>query len=636
MTASVISVVQTNTRAGNVALASPSVPPRVFVWTTLITLAVIGLRTVVAVHGLRAGGDAVARMAGGVPVDRSTRQADERRLLNVVDEMAIASGVTIPRVYVLPGEMAINAFAAGYAPNQAAIAVTEGALRQLTRAELQGVIGHEFSHVLNGDMRLNIQMIGVLAGILFVGEVGEFLMRSTSSRDSRESRNGIVLVGVALTVIGYIGLAFGRLIKAGIARQREFLADASSVQFTRNPDGIAGALAVIGGLGPGSLVQNRRAETLSHMFFANGVTIWFQSLFATHPPLPERIKRIDSRFVLGDYFARRQRTIAETAADVATAGMPAAAAAFAPTETAAASADAIARPSWAAAPRSGPATPRSAGAPPRPGTAVVASVGQPTPAHVDYAAKLLAALPDVVREAANDSATASALVVAFALDPDPLARKPQIAALERDGRGDLARRADALAGHVAALPAAFRLPVVSLALGALRELDPPARDALVRDVATCGAADQRETREEFILLAIVRAQLRPKAARPEPPKYRSILEVDVDARLALSVLAHAAEHDTAAAFTRGYEKLGLRGEPIAAEKIAFPNVAASLARLARLAPFVKRAFLEACVETVMADEQIKVAEAELLRAIAATLDCPMPPVLAAIDPTTLT
>jgi uncharacterized tellurite resistance protein B-like protein len=251
---------------------------------------------------------------------------------------------------------------------------------------------------------------------------------------------------------------------------------------------------------------------------------------------------------------------------------------------------------------------------------------------VDYAAKLLAALPDVVRDAANNAAWAPALVIAFALDPDPLARKPQLAALEREGRAEPARRADALAGHVAALPSAFRLPVVSIALGALRELDQSGRDALVRDVAICVAADQRETREEFVLLAIVRAQLRTIAARTEPPKYRSILNVDVDARLALSVLAHAADHDTAAAFARGYEKLGLRGEPVAAAEITFSDVGTSLDRLAQLAPFVKRAFLEACVETVMADGRIKLAEAELLRAIAATLDCPIPPMLATVDP----
>ncbi len=235
--------------------------PGLYVTLTVVTLAVIGIRTLVGVLQMRGGGDAVAQLAGGVRVERGTRDADERRLLNVVDEMAIASGVSVPHVYVLRGERGINAFAAGYSPNEAVVAVTEGTARTLTRDELQGVVAHEFSHVLNGDMRLSVQMIGVLAGILFIGEVGNFLLRARSGGDDRRSGGGIVFVGAALLIIGYAGLFFGRLIKAAVSRQREFLADASSVQFTRNPEGIAGALATISA-GPGSsLVRARCSRT---------------------------------------------------------------------------------------------------------------------------------------------------------------------------------------------------------------------------------------------------------------------------------------------------------------------------------------------------------------------------------------
>src|SRR5439155_355688 len=291
--------------------------PGLYVTLTVVTLAVIGIRTLVGVLQMRGCGDAVAQLAGGVRVERGTRDADERRLLNVVDEMAIASGVSVPHVYVLRGERGINAFAAGYSPNEAVVAVTEGTARTLTRDELQGVVAHEFSHVLNGDMRLSVQMIGVLAGILFIGEVGNFLLRARSGGDDRRSGGGIVFVGAALLIIGYAGLFFGRLIKAAVSRQREFLADASSVQFTRNPEGIAGALATISA-GPGSsLVANRRAETLSHMFFATGVSMWFESLFATHPPLLERIARIDRRFNPIEYLKRRRPRAAEPPETVA-------------------------------------------------------------------------------------------------------------------------------------------------------------------------------------------------------------------------------------------------------------------------------------------------------------------------------
>lgn len=592
--------------AGNVSLASASAPNALFVWVTIGTLAAILLRSLVTINGLRAGGDAVARMVGGRAVGRSTRDPDERRLLNVVDEMSIASGVTVPRVYVLPDEAAVNAFAAGYAPNQAAIVVTEGTLRQLNRDELQGVVAHEFSHVLNGDMRLNVQMIGVLAGILFVGELGQFLMR-TAGRGDRSSRRdrssaAIVVAGAAIAIIGFIGVLCARLIKAGVSREREFLADASAVQFTRNAEGVAGALAVIGALQAGSFVRNRHAETVSHMFFAQGLRVRFESLYATHPPLPDRIRRIAPSFVVRDYLRRRVKDLESVESPAPTAPIAAAApvmAAVAPERPAAA----------------------------RPAAAVIASVGRPTPAHVDHAARLLASLPETVRIAANDATVAPSLVVAFALHPDELPRKQQVAALEKRGRESTAREAEQLAGHVHALGAALRLPVVAVALAALRTLDQPARDALVADVRAVIDADQRVTLEEFALLTVVTRQLRASAARPEPPKYRSILEVGPDAHLVLSLLAHAGHGDTLAAYERGLDKLAMRAPLTPLATIAFPAVTNALDRLARLAPFVKRAYLEACVETVTTDGHIEIAEAELLRAITTSLDCPVPPVL---------
>jgi Zn-dependent protease with chaperone function len=598
---------------GNLVLTYASVPRTLYLWTTLVTLAVIGLRSLVVIRRLRTGGDVVALMAGGRFVDRGTKDPDERRLLNVVDEMAIASGVAVPRAYVLRGEPGINAFAAGYAPNQAAIAVTEGALRRLTRDELQGVIGHEYSHVLNGDMRLNVQMIGVLAGILFLGEIGEFLMRSSADRGSR--RSGVVLLGLAITIIGYVGLFFGRLIKAGVSRQREFLADASSVQFTRNPDGLAGALARIGGIGEGSLVRNRHAETLSHMFFANGISVWFASLFATHPPLGERIRRINPRFIAARYFAMREQA----------ARAPAAAAAPGAT-----SADRRREPVTPVPPpdRTRPAPPRVSG----PAVAVVASVGKPDARHLEHAARLLESLPVPMREAANTAEGAQAVILAFALSPEEVARKAQLDLLSRAGAGALARQANTLAGHVGALAPAYRLPVVAIALPALHRLPQPARDGLVRHLQALAEADRRVTLEEFVLLTIVRQHMRPGAARNEPVEYRSILEVLDDARLVVSLLAHAGGGDAQAAFERGFGALGLDGRvavPLA--EIAFPRVAAALDRLRRLAPFVKRNFVTACVETATQDSSIALAVAELLRAVATALDCPVPPILEAID-----
>ena len=215
--------------------------------------------------------------------------------------MAIASGTPTPPVYMMQEEPGINAFAAGFTPSDAVVGVTRGCVGQLSRDELQGVIGHEFSHILNGDMRLNIRLMGVLFGILVVGLIGSILLRSSlygSALQSRSSRGNstqvLLIIGGVLMLVGFIGTLVGNLIKASVSRQREFLADASAVQFTRNPSGIAGALKKIGGFEAGSEMMNPHAPESSHMFFGRAVSSGFNSLFATHPPLEERIARLDS------------------------------------------------------------------------------------------------------------------------------------------------------------------------------------------------------------------------------------------------------------------------------------------------------------------------------------------------------
>src|ERR1017187_9512771 len=266
--------------------------PQLFFGAALGTLAVIALGSGFKTLELAQGGSTVATMLGGRLVDPATSDPDERKLRNVVEEMAIAAGVPVPQIYLLPDEHGINAFAAGHSTSDAVVAVPAGAMKLLTRDELQGVIGHEFSHILNGDMRLNLRLMGILFGILCLAIIGRILLqvRSGSSRD----RNPLPLLGLILLLLGWVGVFFGRLIQAAVSRQREFLADASSVQFTRNPAGIAGALKKIGGLGEtGSRLRASHAQEASHMFFGNGMAEPLFSLLATHPPLEERIRAID-------------------------------------------------------------------------------------------------------------------------------------------------------------------------------------------------------------------------------------------------------------------------------------------------------------------------------------------------------
>lgn len=274
--------------------------PEIFAWTAALTVLVVGAASLVKISSLRAGGGSVARSVGGRLVDPLTQIPDERRLVNIIEEISIAAGIPVPEIYVLDDEGGINAFAAGFSPADAAVAVTRGCMTKLNRDELQGVIAHEFSHILNGDMRLNSQLIGLVFGLLALTVIGQTLMRVAFYSGGGRRRDGkegaavvlaIVLLGVILCIAGWVGVLFGRLLQSAVSRQREFLADASAVQLTRHPEGLAGALRKIGR--EGSRVTNPHSQDVAHLFFANGLRMSWWGLFGTHPPLEARIRAID-------------------------------------------------------------------------------------------------------------------------------------------------------------------------------------------------------------------------------------------------------------------------------------------------------------------------------------------------------
>jgi len=288
-----------------------------FVWTTLLVCGVIFMAMGFKWHSLSEGGRVVAESLGGRLLAPNTSQIAEKRLLNIVEEIALASGVPVPQVYLLEHEQGINAFAAGLSSEDAVIGVTQGSLNYFNRDQLQGVIAHEFSHILNGDMRLNMKLLAVLHGILMISEAGRGLMSMASYRRygyrrsfSHSNRKGgavagFFVLGLCLWLIGLLGQLFGALIKSAVSRQREFLADASAVQFTRNPDGIADALSIIGGAAEQSRVTHRGAHEVAHLFFSSSSSLRKRyaqrmqasfALFATHPPLEERIKRISPKW----------------------------------------------------------------------------------------------------------------------------------------------------------------------------------------------------------------------------------------------------------------------------------------------------------------------------------------------------
>ncbi|HUN70313.1 MAG TPA: M48 family metallopeptidase [Burkholderiales bacterium] len=607
------------------------VPARVYVMGGIGTAIVILAVSAWHMMQLSSGGKAVAEMVGARRVTSDTREPLERRLVNVVEEMAIASGVRVPAVYVMDGEQGINAFAAGYDVSDSIVAVTRGTLETLNRDELQGVIGHEFSHILNGDMRLNIRMIGVLAGIVFIGSIGDFLMRSQRGSSDSKGTVPIFLAGLALLLIGYVGLFFARLIKAAVSRQREFLADASSVQFTRNPDGIAGALDQIAVSSAGALIANRHAEDVSHMFFGQGIQVRLSGLFDTHPPLEERIARVHQRFDRASYRKSRASAGAEAVVERDSSGKS-----ISPKDAATAVLGGAVSMGFAGRRNADLGTQwgRSAGESAK-------LVGSMDGGKVDYAARLLGALPPELRDKLRDPATAGAALVALLLAPKDDVMQTQIQALEAAGLGAIAGEARAIAPFTRRLGSAFHMPVIDLALPALKSAPEEAKRQLLAALEVVINADRRVSLHEFVVLTFVRSQLAP--GKPGAAGSKRIADLQPEAVIVLSLIAYAGirqdatgkrGEELAAAMRAGTKEMGIAEAP-AATALRLEVAAAALESLKRLAPMQKAILVKGLFAAVSADGAIRVAEAELMRLVGAVLDCPLPPLLESVDPATL-
>ena len=569
------------------------------------TLIVVGGGSLYKIAQLRGGGRVIAEELGGRLVDGGTSDPVERRLLNVVEEMAIASGTSTPPVYIMDGEAGINAFAAGFAPQDAVIGITRGAATTLDRDELQGVIAHEFSHILNGDMRLNIRLIGLLHGIFLIGMIGYFILRMsfyTGGGRSKDNKGAvpILALGAGLAIVGFAGTFFGNLIKAAVSRQREFLADSSAVQFTRHPGGIAGALKKIGGFVTGSKVENPNAPQASHMFFGRA-TSGFSAMFSTHPPLGERIRRIDPSWD-GEF-----PELAETAGGAPGAVGPSGAVGFAGVE---------------------------AGRVPSPNLAnAVSQVGQPTPAHVEYAASLIDRLPEPVVAAAHEPYGARALVYALLLDRDPEPRRLQLAHLKAAADDGVYEETVRLVPVVERLDPRVRLPVLEIALPALRSLTSRQVERFQENVVALVEADEVIDLFEWSLQRILLRDMQASFGRSGPTRvrHRSAGAVQSPLAVLLSVLAYVGNRDPRAAeraFAEGWRALSLPEQRLLPHReCGFTALDAALVELDRAAPQVKKRTLEAAVACITADRKVTVEEGELLRVVSTWINCPMPPIL---------
>lgn len=560
----------------------------------------IGLGSLYKIKSLSGGGDKIAQQMNGEIVFSDSSDFKRKRLHNIVEEMAIASGVPVPSVYIIRGS-GINAFAAGHSYSDAVIGVSSGALEQLTRDELQGVIAHEFSHILNGDMRINIRLIGVLHGILLIGLIGSYLLRfSPRSRNSKGS-GGFVVMGIGLVIVGYSGTFFGNLIKAAVNRQREYLADSAAVQFTRNPGGIAGALIRIGSTKNGSLIKQAGVEEISHALFSQGLT----SLFATHPPLKKRIKRI----------------------------LPTWDGTFTPLT-------ATPRPEKDTKSKQTPKEPFSkkdigmvaaAGAAVIHGRKIVGQVGRLTQDNITSARQFIDTLPEKLTQAVHTPYGAQALLFSIVLDREENERRKQLLYLEATLDHGTYNEVTGLTTLVASLKSGQRLPVVDLALPSLRQLSSNQYQIFKEILMALIAADKKMSFFEWVLQKVVIHHLDgtfSNSARTIT-KEPSIRRAGEAGAILLSVFLNNMKQgglsrqevvDEIILNTRWLETNKLHNT----EKISLKELDVALDDLVGLKPRFKKMLLEACATVVMADNQVSTQETELLRAIASSLNCPMP------------
>ena len=574
-----------------------------FIVTTVIFCA-----TAYKTAALSGGGGRVAKDLGGTQISNDVGDPLRQRLRNVVEEMAIASGVPVPEIYVLEQESGINAFAAGYTPGDAAIAVTRGALEVLDRDELQGVIGHEFSHVLNGDMRLNIRLMGVLFGIMVLSLVGRMMLRggrwgAFSSRRNN-SASAVMLIGVGLAVFGSIGVFFARIIKASVSRQREYLADASAVQFTRQTAGIANALKKIGGYNAGSHLNATDPEEVSHMLFGTGSKL--SGMFATHPPLTERIQALDPNFKESDYprVDIRSRSVAREQAAVEDSRIGAAAAFAAP--AAAVSADTVTN-----------------------------SVGQPTQEQLEYASHLRSSVPEVLYDAAHSSELAYLLTVALIMDRSGNVLTRQLGLAEDRLGQQRTQMVRKFYDEIQDIGAEYRLPLLEIAFPALRRRPPPQLVYLVelaeRMIEVDGDIDLYEYCFYRVLVASLTQAMHPtrkqkrRRANRKPMRIAAVELLRIVARY-----GHADDTMGEAAFRAGLKRFGAWAQTAQWQtdaKFSHIDLDRHLDLLTALNGDGRQMLVEAVTTVMLFDRKLTVAEGELLRAVCATLECPLPPIL---------
>ncbi len=563
--------------------------PELFLWTCVITTSIIAIGGIVKTIELSQGGSTIAEMLGGNLVPPNTNDPKLRKLLNVVEEMAIASALPVPRVYVLP-DKSINAFAAGLTQHDAVIGVTQGCLTYLNRDELQGVIAHEFSHILNSDTRINLRLTGLIFGIVGIAVIGRVLI---NTRSNGRRQNPLAFLGLALLIVGYVGVFFGRLIQAAISRQRELLADASAVQFTRNPDGLARALKKIGALMYGSQISSPHVEETAHIFFENART---SRLFSTHPPLEARIKALDPSWDGTFPVLIQPEEMYEAPQKPPLVAPTLQSATYAP-------------------------------------EVFMASVGTVSPKAVEYATEWKEQIPSKVLETVRDPTGAMCMLLATLLSENQEIRNQQLITIEDSFGNKL--RSEILSAYeqLRTLPVYSKLYLLKLGLPAIQLLSITHLKKLISTIDKLILTDNKIDLYEFALAQAIKRHVLPvinPSVLRRPVQYYSFRPLLADCAMVVAAVANAGAPNYAAAktaFLRGWSSSALSQFPPpqpAGNTISIDALQQALDKLALAAPPIKRAVLEAAAHAAAYDGKITASEATLLRAVADVLGCPIP------------
>ncbi|MDB4756883.1 M48 family metallopeptidase [Mariniblastus sp.] len=607
----------------------------------ILVMVVFGVSLVVSLSSfwklreLSGGGDKVASMLGGRRISQNTTDRNERVVMNVVEEMALASGIPVPPVFVLDSEPGINAFAAGYSPADAVIGVNRGTIETLNRGELQGVIAHEFSHILNGDMKINIRLIGVLFGIQVLAIIGFYTFRFAGLGAGRRGGDNkaaipIFVVGGVIMIVGFIGKICAGMIQAAISRQREYLADASAVQFTRDPSTIGGALKVIGAHASGTKLVTPDATQASHMFFAEGVVSNFNSM-STHPPLLDRIKRIDPTFSgqYSSYMKQRHKT------SVKSRKRPS------PPKDQKNPLDLLEKlplPGIGGA-GVGPMGEFAAG---MPGAelamnpvAMIAGIGMLGEDHVAHSQQLVEKIPASINTAVHDAFSGRCVVYAMLLDDDPVVHGKQLATIESVEGKPSVEETSRLVGIVNQMPQNQRLPCLEMVQGTLSQLSLEQYKRFGYCVFELVKADHKMDLFEFILQHLLLTHLdRRFGLRPATEtRYKNMNQIKSHIELILSVLVYKGnekKQEYVEAFQQAAQALGegISWELTPRDRCNFQLLEQALTEANLASPAIKKQILHAAATAIAADGKITVDEAELFRAFAESIECPVPPIFA--------